>query len=251
MWFVSEVFYGFSSTFCKLAGGALLLRLTTKKVHVRVIWSVMVLASLFGIAFVIQIMSQCKPLAFFWSPTRDPTQGHCVDPKVVLGFTYAHAAVSSIGDWTFGILPAFIVSGLNINIRAKISVFLVLALANVGSIATLVRIKAIHEISTSQDSLFATVDLVIWSNIEIGMAIVAASIATYRPLFRSFLLNGSTGNRSYVTGNDGHRFRESAPFGHAPPRILTLQEMKREHEAELSEESTSEIYGVTDPAGGV
>ena len=251
MWFVCEIFYGFSSTFCKLAAGALLLRLTTKKFHVRIIWAVMILASLFGIAFVAQIIAQCEPTGFFWSATRDPSQGHCIDPKIILGFTYAHAAVSSIGDWTFGILPAFIVSGLNMNLRSKASVFLVLALANVGSIATLIRIRAIHQISTSQDFLFATVDLAIWSTVEVGIAIMAASIATYRPLFRSFFSSGNTGNRSYVITNDGHRFRDSMPFGHAPPQVLTLQEMKREHKAALSRESTSEIFGMADPARGV
>ena len=251
MWFVCEIFYSFSSTFCKLAAGAQLLRLTTEKLHVRIIWSVMILASLFGIAFVGQIIAQCEPTGFFWSATRDPAQGHCAEPSVILGFTYAHAAVSSIGDWTFGILPAFLVSGLNMNFRSKASVFLVLALANVGSIATLIRIRAIHQISTSQDFLFATVDLAIWSSVEVGIAIVAASIATYRPLFRSFFSNGNTGDVSFVTANNVHRFRDSAPFGHAPPQVLTLQQMKSDHKAALSEESDSEIFRMTDTAGGV
>ena len=251
MWFVCEIFYGFSSTFCKLAAGSLLLRLTTRKFHVRIIWSVMILASLFGIAFVAQILAQCEPTSFFWSATRDPAQGHCVDPRIILGFTYAHAAVSSIGDWTFGILPAFIVKGLNMNFRSKVSVFLVLALANVGSVATLIRIRAIHQISTSEDFLFVTVDLAIWSTVEIGTAIMASSIATYRPLFRSFFSNGNTGNNSYVTANDGQRFHNAMPFGRGPPQVLTMQEMRREHKAAMSEESSTEIFGMTDPARGV
>jgi hypothetical protein len=251
MWFFCEIFYGLSSTFTKLAAGTLLLRLTTKRMHVRIIWSIMILASLFGIAFAAQIIAQCEPTGFFWSATRDPMQGHCIDPNIILGFTYAHAAVSSLGDWTFGILPAFIVKGLNMNLRTKVSVFLLLCLANIGSIATLIRIKAIHQISTSRDFLFATIDLAIWSSVEVGIAIVAASIATYRPLFRSFFSTGSTANRTYGTVNEVHRYSDSVPYGHGAPHNLGLQDMKREHKTANSQTSTSEIFGMADSSRGV
>src|SRR3984885_4609107 len=146
MWWLCEIFYSLSSTFTRLAAGALLLRLTINPVHIRVVWFIMTLASLFGIAFLVQILVQCQPTSFFWSVTRDPSEGHCINLRINEGFTYAHAVVASISDWTFGILPAFIVSGLKMNMRTKASVFLLLCLANVGSIATLIRFKAIHEI---------------------------------------------------------------------------------------------------------
>jgi hypothetical protein len=211
----------------------------------------MILASLFGIAFAAQILAQCEPLSFYWSATRDPSQGHCLNPHIMAGFTYGHAVVSSIGDWTFGILPAFLVSGLNMNIRSKISVFLILAFANIGSIATLIRIKAIHQIASSQDFLYETFDLAIWSSVEIGIAIMAASIATYRPLFRSFLSRGGTEKRSFISANGGHRLHDSSHFGHAPPPVMTLQEMERQRKPAPSEESASEISGLTNPTSGV
>jgi hypothetical protein len=210
----------------------------------------MISASLFGIAFAAQILTQCEPISFYWSATRDPSQGHCLNPRVIAGFTYAHAVVSSIGDWTFGILPAFLVSGLNMNIRSKIFVFLLLAFANIGSIATLIRVKAIHQIASSKDFLYETFDLAIWSTVEIGIAIMAASIATYRPLFRSFLSRGNTGERSFISANGGYRLHNSSLVGHAPPSATTLQEMKGQHKPALSEESTSEIFGLTTPTNG-
>jgi hypothetical protein len=251
MWFLCEIFYGLSSTFAKLAAGTLLLRLTTKRLHVRIIWSVMAFAGLFGIVFVGQIISQCQPTAFFWSPTRDPLQGHCMGPKIILGFVYSHAVVSSIGDWTFGILPAFLVSGLNMNLRTKVSVALLLSLANVGSVATLIRVKAIHQLSTSSDFLFATVDLVIWSSIELGIAIIAASIATYRPLFRTFFRTGSSMNGSFGTASDVRHHPDPAHFDHGDPQVLGLQEIKKEHKPASSDTSTSELVGTADMARAV
>src|SRR2546421_6652753 len=242
MWFLCEIFYALSSTFTRLAAGALLLRLTIHPLHRRVIWFVMILASLFGIAFLTQILVQCQPISFFWSVTRDPSQGHCINLKINEGFTYAHAVVASVGDWTYGILPAFIVSGLKMNPRTKTSVFLLLCLANVGSIATLIRFKAIHQITLSQDFLFATVDLVIWSSVEVGIAITAASMATYRPLFRTFFSTGNSSNRSV-----GHvHYRGSSPFDISPQQNLGMQDMKNEHKTTLSDSSTSEIFGASD-----
>jgi hypothetical protein len=205
----------------------------------------MTLASLFGIAFAGQILAQCQPMSFFWSATRDPSQGHCFNPHIMASFTYAHAVVSSIGDWTFGILPAFLVSGLNMNLRSKISVFLLLAFANIGSIATLIRIRAIHQLVASKDFLYQTFDLAIWSTVEIGIAIMAAAMATYKPLFRSFLSRGGTEKRSFISANGTHRLHDSAVFGHPPPPVMTLQEMERQRKPALSEGSSSEIFGLT------
>jgi hypothetical protein len=247
MWFLCEIFYAFSSTFSRLAAGALLLRLTIHPLHRRVIWFVMILASLFGIAFLTQILVQCQPVSFFWSVPRDPSQGHCINLKINEGFTYAHAVVASIGDWTYGILPAFIVSGLKMDLRTKASVFLLLCLANVGSIATLIRFKAIHQItlSHSQDFLFATIDLVIWSSVEVGIAIIAASMATYRPLFRTFFSSGNSNNKSVA---HVHHYRGPSPFVHSPQQNLGMQDTKNGHKTTLSESSTSEIFGMADPS---
>jgi hypothetical protein len=244
MWFLCEIFYAFSSTFTRLAAGALLLRLTIHPLHRRVIWFVMILASLFGIAFLTQILVQCQPVSFFWSATHDPSQGHCINLKINEGFTYAHAVVASIGDWTYGILPAFIVSGLKMNLRTKASVFLLLCFANIGSIATLIRFKAIHQITLSHDFLFATVDLVIWSSVEVGIAITAASMATYRPLFRTFFSTGISSDRSVAHAH----YRGPSPFDLSPQQNLGMQDMKNEHKTTLSDSSTSEILGVSDPS---
>ena len=158
----------------------------------------MLCAILFGIAFEGQIIWQCNPISFFWSSTRDPKDGHCADMSIIAGFTYAHAAIASIGDWTLGILPIFMFKGLQMNKRAKVSVMLILALANIGSIATVVRIKTIHQITISTDFLYATIGLATWSSIEVGTAVPAISIATFRPLVRKFVQIG-TANR----GADG------------------------------------------------
>jgi hypothetical protein len=70
-----------------------------------------------------------------------------------------------------------------------------------GSIATLIRIKYIKQLAATSDFLCTcpshhfvtfltmpdvTTSIALWSTVEPGIGIIAGSIATYRPLFRSF-----------------------------------------------------------------
>lgn len=55
-----------------------------------------------------------------------------------------------------------------------------------GSVASIIRLRYISDL-VSQDFLFDATDVAIWSTVEPGMGITAASLATLRPLFRSFL----------------------------------------------------------------
>ena len=251
MWYFGGMFYVISSTFTRLAAGTLLLRITTKVLHVRIIWFIMTIAILLGVSYTVQVIAQCSPIAHYWSATRKPHDGHCINSRVTVNFTYAHAAVASLGDWTFTILPAFIVWGLKVNFRTKVSVFLLLCLANIGSIATLIRISSIHQLSISQDFLFGAADLCIWSSVEVGIAIIAASMATYRPLFRSILSGGNTTNESLGIPSQPRHLYNPAHLGHGPPHNAELDEIKRGHKATSSQASTSEILGTVRSAEDV
>jgi hypothetical protein len=118
--------------------------------------------------------------------------------------TYAYSAISCWVDWTLAIVPVFIVWNLQMNIRTKISVAMILALGAMfvssyvlssfntntpssASTATIIRIPYVHGLTNTGDFLYATTDVAIWSTAETGMGLAASSFATLRPLFRNFL----------------------------------------------------------------
>lgn len=102
--------------------------MTTRKIHIYIIWMIMALSFIYGTYMFFLVIFQCWPISFFW---KKSLKGHCVDPVLFTYSTYGHAAVSASADWTFGILTAFIVQDLQMNRRTKISVFLLLCVANV------------------------------------------------------------------------------------------------------------------------
>ena len=57
-----------------------------------------------------------------------------------------------------------------------------------ASTATIVRIPYVKDLKNMADFLYATTDVAIWSTSETGIGITASSIATLRPLFRTFFL---------------------------------------------------------------
>lgn len=158
---------------------SVLLRITSSKSTRRVIWTVIVLCISMAIATIAEMIFQCHPVSFFWD--RRIVRGHCVDPSVTTGFQYAYATVSCLSNWTLGILPWIICRDLT-NRRQRYQVAGLLCFANFGSIATTIRFYSIHQLLNTEDFLFKSVPLAVWSAVEVGTGIVAVSIAALYPL---------------------------------------------------------------------
>jgi hypothetical protein len=87
----------------------------------------MTLSTVYAVYFIFIIIFQCQPTSYFWNRAGP---GHCINPAVIASSTYTHSAISALADWTFGILPAFIVHDLQMNMRMKLSVAVLLCFAN-------------------------------------------------------------------------------------------------------------------------
>ena len=131
-----------------------------------------------------------------------------MDTSTVVAVTYAHSAVITFVDWTLAAFPIIVVWNMTINWPTKVALALVLSLGsmyvypltlvltplqlpivsnayplNSSCIATIARIPYIHVLE-NLSSLFDDTNLAAWSVIEVGMALIACSAATLRPLIR-------------------------------------------------------------------
>jgi hypothetical protein len=61
------------------------------------------------------VLVQCYPLSNWWTAEK----AGCIDPSIIVQATYTASALNSLADWTFGILPFFIVRDLNMSRRTK------------------------------------------------------------------------------------------------------------------------------------
>ncbi|TID16389.1 Kinesin heavy chain [Venturia nashicola] len=207
-WWFCELFYILSTSFMKLSVGALLLRSSTKRMHIWIIRFIMLFTTLFGGAYFLLAIFQCKPISAWWK--INSSHGSCMGPAIVLGTSYASAALNSIADWTFGILPYFIVKDLRLPSNQKVLIAMILGFAAIGSLATLIRMPFIVNLTRTDDFLYATVDIAIWSTVEPGVGIAAACAATLRPLLQR-LFRGRPGWFSRPKGYAMYTSRRGGP----------------------------------------
>jgi hypothetical protein len=127
-WFFCEVFYTISTSVLKIAVGFFLLRITIVKIHIWIIRTIMIIAAFLGTAYTFLVIFQCSPISIWWDLDPDHN-GTCLSASLVVNFTYVVSGLNSFADWTFGILPIFIVKDLQMKKRAKVIVSGVIGLA--------------------------------------------------------------------------------------------------------------------------
>jgi hypothetical protein len=226
-----QIFYVLSTCLLKISVSLFLLRVATQRVHILIIHAISMISAALGFSFFFVLVFQCYPISDWWS--LDPTHKHCINPSVIIGLTYAVSGLNVIADWTLGILPIFVVRGLDMSKRQKRLVAGILSFAAVGSAATIVRLPYIGSLKESFDgsngeflrecpSLFDlclshpfqaskltiercyitdnTVGVAIWTTVEVGIGISAGCLATLRPLMRLALARFGLSSSSNTGG---------------------------------------------------
>jgi hypothetical protein len=124
--FIWNIFYNTSAAIIKASICVSLLRVTAKKLYRRILWGLVVAASLSSIITVTGLSLFCRPLAYQWD--RTIPNGTCFPIEVVVGLSYFFTAASIAIDWSCAIMPAFILWDVQLPGKLKISVCIVLGL---------------------------------------------------------------------------------------------------------------------------
>ncbi|KAF2092831.1 hypothetical protein NA57DRAFT_17324, partial [Rhizodiscina lignyota] len=191
-WYFFTVFYVVSIFLVRLAVCFLLLRVCIRRWHKIFIYFVMGLNVLFNIYYFFVTVFQCMPVNYLWRQFDpvSPLKGHCVPPTVNGDSVIASTAVSVFTDWSLGLLPIFILRDLQMNIRKKAAIGILLSLASV--VATLVRVPFIVNLGKNDDFFWSSLGPAVWSSVEPGLGIIVLSLATLRPLFQSIFESASS-----------------------------------------------------------
>ncbi|KAH7119835.1 hypothetical protein B0J11DRAFT_71239 [Dendryphion nanum] len=184
-WWYCYMFYCVSMITSKLSIGWFLLRIAIKRIHSWIIYSAMAMSFIAGTVFFFVTMFQCNPISYFWD--TDTQDGKCINIEIVIGLGYLYSAFSIISDFTFALLPAFLVWNLQLNRRTKMVLIPLLTMGCIASSAVVARVPYFQNLRNKDDFLWGTVDIAIWSTVEQGLAITAGSLATLRPLFSLIL----------------------------------------------------------------
>lgn len=109
-----------------------LLRFSIARTVRYTLYIVVTLVATFGLFVFFYALLQCRPPSEYWRQAVQDniSQGSCVDPRVTISVTYAHAAVITAVDWTLAIIPIFIIWNMNMATSTKLYIGLVLGLGS-------------------------------------------------------------------------------------------------------------------------
>ncbi|KAI1817779.1 hypothetical protein GGS20DRAFT_454934 [Poronia punctata] len=109
-------------------------------------------------------------------------------------------------DYFYALLPIYILRGTQMKKRLKLIAMFLLGLGIFASTATIVKLVIIVRLNDADEKEAKGLhyDLLLWANIELGLAILAASAAALRPLLRHWrVIDGSKHERSQGETDSG------------------------------------------------
>jgi hypothetical protein len=128
MWWTCEPLYVLCNMAIKASIAIFLLRICVTRVHKMIIWITISVTEIYSLFFFLLFVLQCRPTSLFWLRySSTPPEGMCLDASVVAKAFYAYSAISCWTDWTYSILPVFLVWNLQMSRNVKISVVGILA----------------------------------------------------------------------------------------------------------------------------
>ncbi|KAF2667864.1 hypothetical protein BT63DRAFT_415384 [Microthyrium microscopicum] len=194
----AEIFYVTAVGMLKLSIARFFLEILTSGPLRLVVYYTVGPTTLFGVGMILFCLFQCglptDALSFIDKRFLHPEL--CVSDSAALGMTYTHAVLTIFTDWTFLIMPFFVLRGTLMQKREKYTLAGILAFASISGIAAIARLPYIRLLAAPKYEIFASVkNIAIFSAIEPAVGVIAGSLVTMRPLFRIMFSNTSSRKR--------------------------------------------------------
>lgn len=146
--------YVLDMMFIKVSIGVFLLRIATQKRYRYTIWASIVVVAIWSLVLFFWNLFQCNPIAAQWDYTLlDNPENHCVSAQAIVNAAYALSVMTILSDWLYALLPIPMVWNVKMTKQAKATVVLVLGLGIFASVATLIRLKFLSDLSDTIDIL--------------------------------------------------------------------------------------------------
>jgi hypothetical protein len=93
-----------------------------------------------------------------------------------------------VSDFFYSFIPATFIFKIQVSLREKLVLYLLMGLGLVASIACIFKIVNSNTLKKSRDNTWDSVPLVIWGFVEQHLAIIAACIPCLKALFERLLI---------------------------------------------------------------
>ncbi|KAF4435944.1 hypothetical protein F53441_13372 [Fusarium austroafricanum] len=188
----APIVYILTTGITKLGVGLVLYRLANgadmRIVRIILLISMVILVLWFLVTDLIFAL-QCRPLSVAWGVGK----GDCVSTAVLGATGICISAMDMAISWFYALLPIYMLYRTQLPLKLKIMVIILLGLGALSSIVIIVRLKYLLILNkmtaasgglATQDAVLITIEGTIYSILEIGLSILAASLTALRPLLK-------------------------------------------------------------------
>lgn len=218
----------------KISLGIFYLRIVVSRWQKVTVYATVGVATLFGLFYFFAVLFSCGlPAKFLVNALQDKCWG---TPESRFATNLTAGTINALSDFILATLPITLIRKACMPLPAKLSAGVILLLGCVGSAVSVVRLAYVRGMSYNMDFFQVGVNITLWSIIEAGLCITAASLATLRPLFRCCI---DTTRRSMTAdsewgGDKVHSHHQRASY--------------IQHAHQLSDETTSQDRSLIRPA---
>ncbi|KAL4899203.1 hypothetical protein BDW74DRAFT_183945 [Aspergillus multicolor] len=161
------------------------------------LWTVMLLQLAGNIVSGVLPLSICGNVRILWDAT---VKTHCGDSSAVIKFAYFSSAVNTASDFFLAVFPTAIFWNLNLRLRIKLSLIVLMSLGILAMIASIIKCTKYGDIP-GITNLGSTggIELIRWGYAENLIIIITSSVPCIRPLLISSVrkISSAAKSRSY------------------------------------------------------
>ncbi|EFR03645.1 integral membrane protein [Nannizzia gypsea CBS 118893] len=148
------------------------------------VFSSIVIVALQVIIFCIVVIFTCRPVSAYWTLSFKPQE--CINETAHL---LAGTIINIVTDLLVVVLPIPTVMGLKLPYRQRIILALLFGAGFAVCIAGTFKIYFLYKYNISHDKTWASYPVWISGTIELYLGVIAASLASLKPLFARYLPN--------------------------------------------------------------
>jgi hypothetical protein len=151
---VAEVFYLSSLMFLKISIGIFFLDIATSRRQKYIIYATITISTVYSTAILGFAIFQCGIYGDIMDFIIRRLMNRCVSDAAALGMLYTHGALTIITDWTYLILPFFMLRHTLADHRERWSICTILAFASISGMAAIARLPYIKLLAVPKIEIF-------------------------------------------------------------------------------------------------
>ena len=186
-----QIPYVISIPLIKSAIAVQIMRLTQSLYYRVPLWFVVIGSTFNALSGLVAALVHCKPISASWTG-----MGTCGSNVPLLYLSYLFTAIAILSDFTCALAPFFLIRHLNMNSRRKWSLVGILSVGIGAGVFTIVRVPFFKHYLITEDALYYQGYIAMWSMLEEGVGMFAASLPSMRKLFSSYYGSSNRSRRA-------------------------------------------------------